>query len=52
VVAAGGNILPVNGCTVSKGALVEKRAPRGSLARFQTVEYIRAFMAGGWAGPC
>jgi cellulose synthase/poly-beta-1,6-N-acetylglucosamine synthase-like glycosyltransferase len=51
VVAAGGNILPVNGCTVSRGALVQKRAPRGSLARFQTVEYLRAFMAGrvGWA---
>jgi cellulose synthase/poly-beta-1,6-N-acetylglucosamine synthase-like glycosyltransferase len=51
VVAAGGNILPVNGCTVSHGALVSTRIPRRSIARFQTIEYIRAFMAGrvGWA---
>ncbi len=51
VVAAGGNILPVNGCTVSKGALVDVRIPERPLARFQTVEYLRAFMAGrvGWA---
>jgi cellulose synthase/poly-beta-1,6-N-acetylglucosamine synthase-like glycosyltransferase len=51
VVAAGGNILPVNGCTVRKGDLVETRIPRRSVARFQTIEYLRAFMAGrvGWA---
>ncbi len=51
VVAAGGNIFPVNGCTVRKGALVETRIPRHPIARFQTIEYIRAFMAGrvGWA---
>jgi peptidoglycan-N-acetylglucosamine deacetylase len=51
VIAAGGNIFPVNGCTVRKGALVETRIPRTPLARFQTVEYIRSFMAGrvGWA---
>jgi cellulose synthase/poly-beta-1,6-N-acetylglucosamine synthase-like glycosyltransferase len=51
VVAAGGNILPVNGCTVSKGALVDVRIPERPIARFQTVEYMRAFMAGrvGWS---
>jgi cellulose synthase/poly-beta-1,6-N-acetylglucosamine synthase-like glycosyltransferase len=51
VVAAGGNILPVNGCTVRMGDLVETRIPRRPLARFQTIEYVRAFMAGrvGWA---
>jgi cellulose synthase/poly-beta-1,6-N-acetylglucosamine synthase-like glycosyltransferase len=51
VVAAGGNILPVNGCTVRKGALVDTRVPRRAVPRFQTIEYIRAFMAGrvGWA---
>jgi cellulose synthase/poly-beta-1,6-N-acetylglucosamine synthase-like glycosyltransferase/HEAT repeat protein len=51
VVAAGGNIMPVNGCTVRRGDLVETRLPRRSLARFQAVEYLRAFMAGrvGWA---
>lgn len=51
VVAAGGNILPINGCTVRRGALMETRIPRKALARFQTIEYLRAFMAGrvGWA---
>ncbi len=51
VVAAGGNIMPVNGCTVRRGDLVETRLPRRPLARFQAVEYLRAFMAGrvGWA---
>ena len=51
VVAAGGNILPINGCTVRKGELVETRIPDSALARFQTIEYLRAFMAGrvGWA---
>ena len=46
VVAAGGNIMPVNGCTVRRGDLAETRIPRRPLARFQTVEYLRAFMAG------
>jgi len=51
VVAAGGNILPVNGCTVRCGTLVSTRIPRRPIARFQTIEYLRAFMAGrvGWA---
>ena len=51
VVAAGGNILPVNGCTVRQGDLVQTRIPRRAVARFQTIEYLRAFMAGrvGWA---
>lgn len=50
-VAMGGNIFPVNGCKVHRGMLDEKRIPRNALARFQTIEYIRAFMAGrvGWA---
>lgn len=51
VVAAGGNIFPINGCTVERGTLAAIRLPRSSLARFQTIEYIRAFMAGrvGWS---
>ncbi len=51
VVAAGGNILPVNGCTVRLGDLAQTRIPRGAVPRFQTIEYLRAFMAGrvGWA---
>jgi cellulose synthase/poly-beta-1,6-N-acetylglucosamine synthase-like glycosyltransferase/HEAT repeat protein len=51
VTAAGGNIFPANGCAVRGGDLLETRIPSGHLARFQTVEYLRAFMAGriGWA---
>ena len=51
VVAAGGNILPVNGCTVRLGDLVQTRIPRRNIARFQTIEYLLSFMAGrvGWA---
>lgn len=49
--ASGGNILPVNGCTVADGALKSIDIPRGLVARFQTVEYLRAFLAGrvGWS---
>lgn len=50
-VAMGGNIYPVNGCTVDKGALTKVNIPHSHLARFQSIEYLRAFMAGrlGWA---
>ncbi len=50
-VAIGGNILPVNGCTVDKGMLTRINIPPSHLARFQTIEYLRAFMAGrlGWS---
>lgn len=49
-VASGGNIYPINGCTVSKGMLVELNIPKNHLPRFQTIEYLRAFMVGriGW----
>ncbi|TVQ25756.1 MAG: glycosyltransferase, partial [Spirochaetaceae bacterium] len=52
VVATGGNIFPVNGCTVSDGVLEEIRLPQEHLGRFQVLEYLRSFMAGrtGWAG--
>ena len=50
-IAVGGNIFPVNGCTVSHGVLETIGMPKGSLATLQFVEYIRAFMAGriGWS---
>ncbi len=49
-VATGGNILPINGCTVEKGTITSTSIPKNSIARFQTIEYLRAFMAGrlGW----
>jgi len=51
LVACGGNILPVNGCSVRMGAIEKYAPPTHPLARFQTVEYLRAFLAGrmGWA---
>ncbi len=50
-VAVGGNIFPINGCTVERGSLEKIALPRNFLALTQTMEYIRAFMAGriGWA---
>ncbi len=50
-VAMGGNVFPINGCTVHKGMLERKRIPGHPLARLQTIEYLRAFMAGriGWS---
>lgn len=49
--ALGGNVFPSNGCKVKRGFIEEIRIPDNKLARFQTIEYIRAFMAGrlGWA---
>ena len=49
--ALGGNILPINGCIVERGQMKEIHIPHSKLARFQTMEYIRAFMSGrlGWA---
>ncbi|MDD3670018.1 MAG: glycosyltransferase [Sphaerochaetaceae bacterium] len=50
-VAAGGNICPANGCTVEHGYLEHIALPKKFLARLQSLEYTRAFMAGrvGWA---
>lgn len=51
VVAAGGNIFPINSSEIDKGFLEKVRIPRNKIACLQTIEYIRAFMAGrvGWA---
>ena len=50
-IAVGGNILPVNGCLVEHGALQRIALPGARYARFQTIEYLRSFIAGrlGWA---
>ena len=45
-VAVGGVIRIVNGCTVDAGRVTAVRLPSDWLARFQVVEYLRAFLSG------
>lgn len=49
--ALGGNVLPINGCTIDRGQIAQKGLAESKLARFQTIEYIRSFMSGrlGWS---
>ncbi|MCX8013822.1 MAG: glycosyltransferase family 2 protein, partial [Rectinema sp.] len=46
----GGNVFPINGCSVDRGKIERIAPPKKWLARLQTVEYLRAFMCGrlGW----
>jgi len=44
--AAGGIVRVANGCTVESGSVVRVGIPSSWLARFQVVEYLRAFLAG------
>ncbi|MDQ6819180.1 MAG: glycosyltransferase [Actinomycetota bacterium] len=48
----GGIIRVANGCRIEEGQLLSVGLPRQSLALFQTVEYMRAFLAArsGWSG--
>lgn len=50
VVAVGGVIRVANGCRVEKGIVQDVCIPKSNLARFQIVEYLRAFLFGrvGW----
>jgi cellulose synthase/poly-beta-1,6-N-acetylglucosamine synthase-like glycosyltransferase len=44
MVAVGGNVALTNGCRIEHGRIVEVALPRSWLARFQVVEYMRAFL--------
>lgn len=44
VLAVGGTIRIVNGCTVRAGRVVSVSLPRNFLALFQIIEYLRAFL--------
>lgn len=50
LVAAGGIVRIANGCTIRDGMLEQIRLPETLLARFQVLEYLRAFLGGrmGW----
>jgi cellulose synthase/poly-beta-1,6-N-acetylglucosamine synthase-like glycosyltransferase len=49
-VAAGGIVRIANGSTVESGVVTDVRLPRSYLARFQVLEYLRAFLSArmGW----
>jgi cellulose synthase/poly-beta-1,6-N-acetylglucosamine synthase-like glycosyltransferase len=46
VLAVGGIVRIVNGCKVSCGRVLEVDLPKSWVARFQIVEYMRAFLGG------
>jgi cellulose synthase/poly-beta-1,6-N-acetylglucosamine synthase-like glycosyltransferase len=50
-IATGGTIRIANGCRISGGFLTEVGLPKSLLARFQIIEYLRAFLFGrlGWS---
>ncbi|MEX5452678.1 glycosyltransferase family 2 protein, partial [Stutzerimonas stutzeri] len=50
-IAAGGTVRIANGSQVRGGFLIQAGLPRNWLARFQIVEYLRAFLFGrlGWS---
>lgn len=50
VVAAGGIVRVLNGCTLSGGKIRRVRLPRSPIVIIQVIEYLRAFLVGreGW----
>ena len=51
VIATGATLRLANSCEIDGGVITRVRAPRPFLARFQEMEYIRAFVLGkmGWS---
>lgn len=45
-VAVGGTIGVANGVRIERGSVIDIRLPRNPLARFQIIEYLRAFIGG------
>lgn len=46
VIAVGGIVRVANGCTVANGRVLDVELPKSWVARFQVVEYLRAFLGG------
>ena len=46
VIATGGAIYIANSCKIENGQIIEIEIPRNMLARFQVLEYTRAFLMG------
>lgn len=51
VIATGATLRIANSCEIDKGVVIRMKPPRNLLARFQEMEYIRAFVLGkmGWS---
>lgn len=49
VIASGGVVRIANSCVVEEGRLVEVKLPHQLIARFQVLEYMRAFLLGRMA---
>jgi len=49
VIATGGVIRIANSCVIEDGRLIEAKVPDDLIARFQVVEYMRAFLLGRMA---
>ena len=49
--AIGGNVFPINGCSVKEGTIQRYDLPRRTLPLLQSMEYLRSFINGrlGWA---
>ncbi len=50
VIASGSVVRVANGCDIQDGKITRVRAPKKMIARFQAMEYLRAFLLGrvGW----